>query len=244
MKNWIFFGIGVALGSGVTFLAVKKHYQDLAYHEISEMRSFYREKKAELDEKYAPKSDKTDATDAKTDEKSGNRHRYVSGNTEIQSVLDRYSGQNRGNYVVEPHKKVGKFGAKRDENHDISDKNEDTESADDRFYTEEDDDPYDIFVSHEAPSEGYAEQPYQISEEQFSSEKLHYDKVTVEYYADGIAVIDETDEILDSLEDQIGPYILSKPIEENEIYVRNEARSTDYYIQLKETNFVSEEGSD
>lgn len=237
MKNWIFFGIGVALGSGVTFLAVKKHYQDLAYHEISEMRAFYREKKAELDEKYAPKSNETDATDAKIDEKSENGHRYVSGNTEIQSVLDRYSGQNRGNFVVEPHKKVGK-------NHDISDKNDGSENPDDRFYTEEDDDPYDIFVSHEAPSEGYAEQPYQISEEQFSSEKLHYDKVTVEYYADGIAVIDETDEILDSLEDQIGPYILSKPIEEDEIYVRNEARSTDYYIQLKETNFVSEEGSD
>lgn len=244
MKNWIFFGFGVALGSGVTFFAVKKHYRDVAYHEISEMRAFYKEKKAELEAKYAPKSDKTDATGTKTYEKSGNGHRYVSGNTEIQGVLDRYSGQNRGNYVVEPHKKVGKIGVKRDENHDISDENDSSESPDDRFYTEEDDDPYDIFVSHEAPSEGYAEQPYQISEEQFSSEKLHYDKVTVEYYADGIAVIDETDEILDSLEDQIGPYILSKPIEENEIYVRNEARSTDYYIQLKETNFVSEEGSD
>ena len=237
MKNWIFFGIGVALGSGVTFLAVKKHYQDLAYHEISEMRAFYREKKAELDEKYAPKSDKTDATDAKKSEK-------LAKYSEITDILNRYSGGNQGNYAVKPRKKVGKFGTKRDENHEISDKNEDTKSPDDRFYTDEEDDPYDIFVSHEAPSEGYAEQPYQISEEQFSSEKLHYDKVTVEYYADGIAVIDETDEILDSLEDQIGPYILSKPIEENEIYVRNEARSTDYYIQLKETNFVSEEGSD
>ena len=241
MNKWIFFGFGVALGSGVTFFAVKKHYRDVAYHEISEMRAFYREKKAELKEKYDPKSDKTDATDSKNDEKSGNEHRYVSGNTEIQSVLNRYSGGNHGNFVVEPHKKIGKIGAKRNENHDISDENED---HDDRFYTEEGDDPYDIFVSHEAPSEGYVEQPYQISEEQFASEKLHYDKVTVEYYADGIAVIDETDEILDSLEDQIGPYILSKPIEENEIYVRNEARSTDYYIQLKETNFVSEEGSD
>lgn len=237
MNKWIFFGFGVALGSGVTFFAIKKHYRDVAYHEISEMRAFYREKKAELEEKYATKSDKTDATDAKNDEKSGNEHRYVSGNTEIQGVFDRYSGQNRGNFVVEPHKKVGKFGIKRDEN-------EGSEDHDDRFYTEEGDDPYDIFVSHEAPSEGYAEQPYQISEEQFASEKLHYDKVTVEYYADGIAVIDETDEILDSLEDQIGPYILSKPIEEDEIYVRNEARSTDYYIQLKETDFVSEEGSD
>ena len=230
MKNWIFFGIGVALGSGVTFLAVKKHYQDLAYHEISEMRAFYREKKAELDEKYAPKSDKTDATDAKKSEK-------LAKYSEITDILNRYSGGNQGNYAVKPRKKVGKTGGNRrsdDENN----------GPDGRFYTDEDDDPYDIFVSHEAPSEGYAEQPYQISEEQFSSEKLHYDKVTVEYYADGIAVIDETDEILDSLEDQIGPYILSKPIEENEIYVRNEARSTDYYIQLKETNFVSEEGSD
>ena len=230
MKNWIFFGIGVALGSGVTFLAVKKHYQDLAYHEISEMRTFYREKKAELDEKYAPKSDKTDATDAKKSEK-------LAKYSEITDILNRYSGGNQGNYAVKPRKKVGKTVENR--------RSEDENNGPyDRFYTDEDDDPYDIFVSHEAPSEGYVEQPYQISEEQFSSEKLHYDKVTVEYYADGIAVLDETDEILDSLEDQIGPYILSKPIEENEIYVRNEARSTDYYIQLKETNFVSEEGSD
>ena len=77
-----------------------------------------------------------------------------------------------------------------------------------------------------------------------NQQKLFYDKVIVEYYADGIAVIEETDEVLDSLEDQIGPYILDKPIEEDEIYVRNEARSTDYCIQIKETNFVSEEGSD
>lgn len=219
MNKWIFFGFGVALGSGVTFFAVKKHYRDVAYHEISEMRAFYREKKAELEEKYAPKSDKTDATDAKKSKK-------LAKNSEISDVLNRYSGGNKGNFVVEPRKKARK------------------DDLDDRFYTEEGDDPYDIFVSHEAPSEGYAEQPYRISEEQFASEKLHYDKVTVEYYADGIAVIDETDEILDSLEDQIGPDILGQPIEENEIYVRNEARSTDYYIQLKETNFVSEEGSD
>lgn len=241
MKNWIFFGIGVALGSGVTFLAVKKHYRDFAYHEISEMRAFYREKKAELDEKYAPKSDKTDATDAKKTEKM---NKY----SEISDILNKYSGGNQVNFVVEPHKKVGKNGERDDKNHDIFGNHGCVEDRKDmfngRFYIEEGDDPYDIFVSHEAPSEGYAEQPYQISEEQFSSEKLHYDKVTVEYYADGIAVIDETDEILDSLEDQIGPYILSKPIEENEIYVRNEARSTDYYIQLKETKFVSEEGSD
>lgn len=241
MNKWIFFGFGVALGSGVTFFAVKKHYKNVAYHEISEMRKFYKEKKAELEAKYAPKSDKTDATDAKKSEKM---NKY----SEITDVLNKYSGGNQGNFVVEPRKKVEKIRAKRDENHDISSdfrrSNDEKDDLDDRFYTEEGDDPYDIFVSHEAPSEGYAEQPYRISEEQFSSEKLHYDKVTVEYYADGIAVLDETDEILDSLEDQIGPDVLGKPIEEDEIYVRNEARSTDYYIQLKETNFVSEEGSD
>ena len=234
MKNWIFFGFGVALGSGVTFFAVKKHYKDVAYHEISEMRKFYKEKKAELDEKYAPKSDKTDATGTKKSEK-------LAKNSEIGDVLTRYSGGNQANFVVEPHKKARKIGVKSS---NFERSNDEKGTLDDRFYTEEGDDPYDIFVSHEAPSEGYAEQPYRISEEQFSSEKLHFDKVTVEYYADGIAVIDETDEILDSLEDQIGPYILGQPIEENEIYVRNEARSTDYYIQLKETNFVSEEGSD
>lgn len=230
MKEWIFFGVGVALGSGVTFLAVKKHYRDIAFHEISEMRAFYREKKAELEAKV------TQVTQ-KTDEKRGeNRENMVSDEAEkakISPILDRYSGKNRDDVAQNTKDEKRKIV----ENHDEFDVN-------DRFFEDDGDDPYDIFVSHEAPSEGYAEQPYRITEEEFSSERLYYDKVLIDYYADGIAVIEETDEVLDSLEDQIGPYILGQPIEEDTIYVRNEARSSDYCITLKETNFVSEEGSD
>ena len=233
MNKWIFFGIGVALGSGVTFLAVKKHYRDIAFHEISEMRQFYKERKAELEEKYASKSDKTDATGTENSKKSGNRDNKIAENLQnlinYDAIRARYSGAEQDevaqNTQVEEEKTW---------------KNPWSESD---FY-EDDEDPYDIFVSHEGPSEGYAEQPYQISEDEFSSEKLFFDKVIIEYYSDGIAVVEETDEILDSLEDQIGPYILGKPVEEDEIYVRNEARSTDYCIQFKGTNFVPEEGND
>lgn len=226
MNKWIFFGIGVALGSGATFLAVKKHYRGIAFHEISEMRQFYKERKAELEAKYASKSDKTDATGTDISKKSGNRDDEMAEN--LQNLIDydairaRYSGSERDEVA----------------------QNTQVEDGPESDFYEDDEDPYDIFVSHEAPSEGYSEQPYQISEEEFSSEKLFFDKVIIEYYADGIAVVEETDEILDSLEDQIGPYILGKPVEEDEIYVRNEARSTDYCIQLKGTNFVPEEGND
>ena len=230
MKEWIFFGVGVALGSGVTFLAVKKHYKDIAFHEISEMRAFYREKKAELEAKVTQMTQKTDE---KQGENRENRVFDEAEKAKISPILDRYSGKNRDD--VAQNTKVEK--RKIVENHDEFDVNG-------RFFEDDDDDPYDIFVSHEAPSEGYSEQPYRITEEEFSSEKLYYDKVLIDYYADGIAVIEETDEVLDSLEDQIGPYILGQPIEEDTIYVRNEARSSDYCITLKETNFVSEEGSD
>lgn len=234
MKEWIFFGVGVALGSGVTFLAVKKHYRDIAFHEISEMRAFYREKKAELEAKVTQVTQKTDENE---DENRENEEFNEALKAKISPILDRYSGKNRDEVAQITKDKERKIGEKRVENHGEWD-------VDDRFFEDDGDDPYDIFVSHEAPSEGYAEQPYRITEEEFSSERLYYDKVLIDYYADGIAVIEETDEVLDSLEDQIGPYILGQPIEEDTIYVRNEARSSDYCITLKETNFVSEEGSD
>lgn len=243
MKKWIFLGIGLVIGGGLGVLCTKKHYQDIAFHEISECRDLYKKKAAaaELARKNQEEKDKlmlkleeNSDFEAENDEKSASKMTKTgqtdtknTKNKEYTSYINRYSGKNREEFNV--------FSNPPDEN--LIDNEDDS----DGYFGGDDDDPYEIFVKHESPSEGLSEQPFMISEEEFAGEKLFYDKVMIEYYDDGIAVLEDTDEILDSIEDLIGPYILGKPIEDDTIYVRNDNRSTDYGIIFKGTNFVSEE---
>ena len=46
MKQVLYFALGVAAGAAVTFLSVKKHYEHLAFNEISEIKETYRKKVA------------------------------------------------------------------------------------------------------------------------------------------------------------------------------------------------------
>lgn len=126
------------------------------------------------------------------------------------------------------------------ENHNVF-----SNPIDDDEDEDESDDPYEYAVNHSGPSEGYLE-PHLISEEEFASEKLFYDKAMIEYYADGVAILEETDEIVDSIEDLIGPDILGNvTLEDNTtIFVRNDNRSTDYGIIFYDRPFVREEAID
>lgn len=223
----------MAVGSTVTFVAVRGHYRKLAFDEINECREMYKRKIAAKE-----KADKNSEEKARLIEKIGeprpeneseNKNKSkktdaTAPETDYSSLIRRYSGQ-----------KTEKF--------NVFTNPPDAEKIDnDGYFGDGDDDPYEIFVDHSGPSEGYSEHPYMISEDEFASEKLFYDKVMVEYYDDGIAVLEETDEIIDSLEDLIGPDILGRPVEEDAIYVRNDNRSTDYGIIFMGRDFVPEEG--
>lgn len=218
MKQVLYFALGVAAGAAVTFLSVKKHYEQLAFNEINEIKETYRKKVASkeladknIEEKKKLMSDETGKTGVTgTDETEKKAH----------EAIKRYSG-NFNVFTNPPDPKEIDNGAGDEE--DISP------------------DPYEFIVDRSGPGEENQD-PYVITEEEFASEKLFYDKVLIEYYEDGIAVLEDTDEIIDSLEDLIGPYILGKPVEDDTIYVRNNRRSTDYGIIFKDTEFVSEEG--
>lgn len=208
MKPVLYFVFGVAAGAAVTFLAVKKHYEQLAYDEINDIRDTYRKKYAskELIEKNEKAKEKL-IMEAEKTEKTEKTEK------EAKEALGRYSGH--FNIFSNPP---------------------DPEEID-----TEDNDPYEIIVDRTGPVEE-DQDPYMISEEEFASEKLFYDKVMIEYYDDGIAVLEDNDQIIDSLEDLIGPYILGKPVEDDTIYVRNNRRATDYGIIFTGTEFVPEEG--
>lgn len=212
------------------------------------------------------KSDATDATDAKedsdevedtekieknqkflkktdaTDSESGDLRRYF-------EIREKYSGENEANESANRERKVsyGKHfnvfsNPPDEENLDILGDDED------EFGDEIIEDPYEIIVDRTAPSDGDSE-PYVISEDEFASEKLFYDKVMIEYYTDGVAVLEDSDQIIESIEELIGPDILdeiedsnSEFKDDNEVYVRNDNRSTDYGIIFTGTKFVPEEG--
>lgn len=258
MNKWIFLGIGVAAGSAVTFVSVRGYYKKLAFKEISECREMYKKRcaakdladknseekrrliekmDAENNEKNASKMSKTDATGTEIEENGSGEGNFGGKNdpkmnktdatdAEIEELVNRYSGGYRGKFNV--------FSNPPDVDRIDIGVDDDDDS----------DDPYEFIVDHTGPSEGYSEQPYEISEDEFASEKLYFDKVMIEYYDNGIAVLEETDEVVDALEDLIGPDILNREREENTVYIRNEARSTDYGIIFTGTTLGPEEGFD
>ena len=233
MKNVICFGIGVALGAVASVLCVKRHYQKLAEEVIEEIRELYHKKTAskELAEKNseAKKAFFNDISDEKVPENEAK----VTQLTQKNAELERFES------LREPYVQSHNVFSNPPDDEDLS-------GLDDF-----EDDPYEFEVDQTGPSDDISE-PFEISEEEFSSEKLFYDKVILFYYNDGITVVEETDEIVEALEDLIGPDILPNamdkfgwdPKENDAVYVRNNNRSTDYGILFTGTDFVQEEEPD
>ena len=225
MKNLIFFVGGMVVGAGIGVLAVRGHYRKLAFDEINEIREYSKRKIAAKELAEKNKEAKNEMLNDISDEKNAPKSEESGKSGTYQEVIDRYSG------------KFNVFSNPPDAEKIDNSYEEDDESEG------ETEDPYEIFVAHESPGEENPE-PYLITEEQFASEKLFYDKVMLEYYDDGYAVLEDSDDIVESIEDLIGPYILGKPIEDDTIYVRNNSRSTDYGIIFTGKSLVPEEGSD
>lgn len=237
MKKWIFFGVGVAVGAAVTFLAVKKHYEQIAYTEINEYREVCKRKMAAKD--LADKN--RESKDILLKEITENGDSYE----KAQEAVKKYLGENEK--FPKKSDKTGKLTPKSASFNVFSN----PPDADELDLEEDEDDitedPYEFIVDQTGPVEEYSEGPILISEDEFSSEKLFYSKVLIELYDDGVAVLEENDEILDEpIEAYVGPDILqnAQPDQDGMIYVRNHSRSTDYGIIFTGCDFVSEEGPD
>lgn len=226
MKKLLYFGFGIVIGAGIGILCSRNHYKQIAYTEINDVRNAYRKKNAAR-EKADKNSDMKDELYQKAVE-----------------ATDRYSGKNLENgnkkEEIEPKRPESRFNIFSENPYD-PDLDEDEDDVDD---------PYKFVVNHSAPDDGYSE-PFEITEEEFASEKLFYDKVMIEYYSDGIAVLEDSDQIIESVEDLIGPDILSERNEKlsrlkkgDILYVRNNNRSTDYGFIFVKRKFVQEEAPD
>ena len=217
--------IGAAAGSAVAWIVTKKHYQQVASAEIEEIRTLYRQKQA--------------AKEAADRNEEAKRQLLLKEKAEkAVKAVERYSGKAREPYHEMELHNIFKNPVNADDL-DLEDEEEDG-------YLD-DDDPYETVVDRSGPSEGASQYPFLITEEEFASEKMVYDKVMLTLYRDGIAVLEDTDEVLDSVEELVGPDILKRDdleriAEDGILYVRNDSRSSDYGIILADTDFVPEEG--
>lgn len=240
MNKWIFFGIGVAVGSAVTFISVKKHYAQLAYTEINEVRESYKRKIAAKEI-----ADRNDEEKKKLLRDISKDSKFYD---EAQKAVQKYMGK-----TEKSPKKTAKTDAEgsKSRNFNVFSNPPDADELD--LEDDEDDisdDPYEFVVDRTGPAEEYEDAPFEITEEEFASDKLFYDKVLIELYDDGVAVLEESDTVLEEpIEDLIGSDILGdvEPDEDDMIYVRNNARSTDYGIIFVGQSFMDrippEEGS-
>ena len=222
MERLLYFGIGMVLGAGIGVLCSKKHYEQLAYTEINDIRNAYKKKTAAR-EKVEKNSEMKEELYQKAVDA---QERYSGGNSEEPERL-----RVRIKKIERPERKYNIF----------------TENPYDPELDEEEDldadDPYELTVEHSGPTDGYSE-PFQITEEEWASEKLFYDKVIIEYYTDGVAVLEDSDQIIDSIEDLIGPDISLPEYSPEMMYIRNDNRSSDYGIIFEGRSFVQEEAPD
>ena len=91
------------------------------------------------------------------------------------------------------------------------------------------------------PREGLADYAYVITPDQFVNECPFFDKITLEYFKDGILADALTEEIIEDIDSCIGKKSLEKfgEYEENVVYVRNEKRNSDYEVIHQDRPFVT-----
>lgn len=217
MKAVLYFVAGVAVGSAATFFIAKKilskKYEDEAEQRIQEEVKSVKEtfmKRAAAKEK----ADKNEEMKTKAKETMDIREEEYEPEKKIRvkdsDAEDIRKSYNR-NVFEEPYTNEEIFG---DEEED---------------------------VIEEAPREGIREDPYPITADEFANEQRYFDKTTIFLYEDGIAT-DEQERYVDDLDQLIGVDNLRRihelMNEDGSVLIRNEMRSTDYEILIRNETYI------
>ena len=226
IKALIFAG-GVAVGGTATFFYMRKKLVDQQEdyeQQIKEVKAVY-SKKAERD---AANTER-----AKRIVKENNRMK-----DELMKSIDM---SEKLEYTKnEPKVTVKSYNAfsKPVPDEEIRDLGDETDVGEGK---EEDDE--DILVS-EYPQEDIAERPYVITEFECINGRKMYDKVTLNYYDDGILEDEMSDYLIDDIDGTIGLDSLNRFGEGTEdgdpdvVFVRNEKISTDFTVIRQHRDFI------
>lgn len=229
MNKVLYFLLGTAVGSVVTYIVTKGYFEEQAEQRIQEEVQSVKEtylKRAAAKEKADKNSEekkrrlealKHDVSDEKlSPDPNDPEERKV-----IREIRRLRRGYDRGPFERE----VEDDEEESIRNHNIFD-------TEDDFYEEH-------------PSEGTQEQPYPITADQFANEKRFFDKITIYLYRDDVAV-DENERVIDDLEQLVGVENIGRlgdlSDDENVVLIRNEMRNADYEIQLMDEDYIPDSG--
>lgn len=207
MKNrTVIFMLGMAAGSAITFLSVRKYYKELADEEIQSVKDTLKKKvDAEKEDEEADKKnyevlcDNLGYTGCPTSEQSKELHTMLVKNVEL------LKSDGLTNFEIGQKLGIGEATVRallNFSNEKLSDEEE---------YTTED-------------------HPYIISREEFG-QRPEYDKVYLDFYSDSI-LTNEYDEILENVDEVLGNDWQDHIGDEEEgfVCVRNDQKETDYEI--------------
>ena len=251
MSKILYFLGGVAAGSVATYFALKGHMERRIDEEIESVRDSY--KNAKMQQKASEGLSEANL--------EGHSERYPWGSGERP--------EEENDETVEKARKIAAENAKKKADlitasniasgYGYSEKNVDTHATAYNLFSKPprpediqngmDDNETDLKIEVEDPdivdtTPDRNGKIYSISPEQFTNEEPYYDKITLEYYTDGILCEALSEEIITDIPSAIGKDALNKfgEYEEDVVYVRNDKRGIDYEVIQQHRPLMSGEG--
>lgn len=208
IKNTFIFGLGAATGAFAAIKLLEDHYAQMAEEEVNEHREYTKKK---IDEVIA---------------------KYEKDNKEVKEVINKTEDVIKNKYA----KLATNYNSPAQTKPNLADMVENI--IEQTEYPREDDDYDELeeeMYEKEAESDGLNERldvdPYLITDEEFTNENRHYEKLTLWYYELDQTLADDNEEIIDNVDQLIGEGTLDNMVDdERTIYIRNDRQGADFEI--------------
>lgn len=224
---------GVLIGSSVTALALKQHYQKIADAEIASVKSTYKEREQALKEREVQlKKQNLDLLDIVVDTAE-----KLDNNTPVPPIS--YTPEE----IEESEELSNGLGYTHTEGDEVTDIQE----------------PLNVVKEHRPPAETIVSaglpvmeapvvrkpgegEPYIISVDQFMANEEDYDQITLTYYSDDQQLADDHDSLVNDVDRSVGNANLNHfgqgSGNSDIVYVRNEHREVDFEIIRDDRSFA------
>lgn len=210
LQNLFIFATGAAVGAGVTYIVLKEKYKFL-----EEDLEAYKAAEAFLNE--------SDYETEEVDEEPINRKepRPLDNVSYAKVPLQHANRKNKEDLDVVVKERLGKM------------KTDVSNYIDTTIPFQEDSPPDGMPKAEEGYNNSYLP-PTVITLEEFTDEKDHFDKLTINYYAEDDTLVDEREDIITNVNALIGEDALlcfgESSDDPDVVYVRNERLSIDYEV--------------
>lgn len=239
-RGIVIFLLGAAIGGVVVNHFTKEAYAKRADEEIESVKEFAKRQIQQVENNYTEEMVqliKSFENGLSTKEDINNYQQILkdiyetytnSSIPELENIYDYYNGETEENMEKRPSLHIYKKPPLQSVVEEIEN---DIDLVDDE--EEEDEDDTVLMDDTDDEEEGIL----LISGNEFSTEKNHYDKLSIYYYEEDDVLADENDGIIPNPDDILGDEALTSFDESNVVYVRNNRLGADYEILRLEDSY-------